>query len=142
MLAFPPCAVGVMAACDILMRMLASSAASVSDSGRWPQMEISPRWKRSIKPAIRSRLGTFHMMDSQVSLSPPVMVLESVEFTECADDTVASLGEILKSLHDGGAELPPVGGVVIVGGDRGRRVAVAGIGLHAPGTGCAESRIV
>jgi len=39
-----------------------------------------------------------------------------VELTEGAGDTVASLGEIVKSFHDGGTELPPIGGVVIIGG--------------------------
>jgi hypothetical protein len=48
-----------------------------------------------------------------------------VKLTKGADDTVASLGKILKSFHEGGAELPPVGGIVIVGGDRGGRAAVA-----------------
>ena len=41
-----------------------------------------------------------------------IVVLYSMEVTECAHDTVASLGEVLTGVHDGGAELPPVGGVV------------------------------
>jgi len=49
-----------------------------------------------------------------------------VKLTKGADDTVASLGEIVKGLHDGDAELPPVGGVGIVGGGWGGVVAEAG----------------
>jgi hypothetical protein len=65
-----------------------------------------------------------------------------MEVTESAGDAVASLGEILKSFHDGGAELPPVGGIVIIGADRGRCALVAGIVLNAPGAGFAGSGIV
>ena len=58
-----------------------------------------------------------------------------------AGDAVASLGEIVKSFHDGGAELPPVGGIVIIGADRGRWALVAGIVLSAPGVGFAGGGI-
>jgi hypothetical protein len=64
-----------------------------------------------------------------------------MEFTESAGDTVASLGEIVKSFHDGGAELPPVGGIVKIGADRGRWALVAGIVLSAPGVGFAGNGI-
>jgi len=53
-----------------------------------------------------------------------------VELTEGAGDTVASLGEIVKSFHDGGTELTPIGGVVIIGGYLGGW-AGAGIGFGA-----------
>jgi len=56
-----------------------------------------------------------------------------VEVTKGADDTVASLGEILESFHDGDAELPPVGGVGIVGGWWGGVVAEAGSEIGALG---------
>jgi hypothetical protein len=65
-----------------------------------------------------------------------------MEFAEGADDAVASLGEIVKGFHDGGAELPPVGGIVIIGAGRGRWALVAGIALNAPGAWFAESRII
>jgi len=57
--------------------------------------------------------------------------LESVEVTEGAGDTVAILEEIVKSFHDGRTELPPIGGVVIIGGYLGRW-AGAGIGFGEP----------
>jgi hypothetical protein len=72
------------------------------------------------------------------SRSGGIGILERMEGTETAGDTVASLGEIVKSFHDGGAELPPVGGIVIVGGDRG---AGARIGFGAPGGGRAGRRV-
>ena len=65
--------------------------------------------------------------------------LESVKLTEGADDTVASLGEIVKGLHHGAAKLPPIGGVVKAGGDGGAR---AGIGFGAPRGGRAGSRVI
>jgi hypothetical protein len=61
-----------------------------------------------------------------MSRSGGIGILESIEVAERTDDAVAGLGEVLKSFHDGGAELPPIGGVVIVGGGR------TGIG-RAPG---------
>jgi len=65
-----------------------------------------------------------------------------MEVTKSAGDVVASLGEIVKSFHNGDAELPPVGGIVKIGADRGRWALVAGIALNAPGAGFAESRII
>jgi outer membrane lipoprotein SlyB len=64
-----------------------------------------------------------------------------MEVTESADDAVASLGEIVKSFHDGGAELTPVGGIVIIGAGRGRWALVAGIVLSALAGGFAGSGI-
>jgi len=54
-----------------------------------------------------------------------------VKVTERTDDTVASLGELLKGFHDGEAELPPVGGVGIIGGGWGGVVAEAGSEIGA-----------
>jgi len=64
-----------------------------------------------------------------------------VELTEGAGDTVASLGEIVKSFHDGRTELPPIGGVVIIGGYLGRW-AGTGIGFGAPLGGPAGIRVI
>jgi hypothetical protein len=94
-------------------------------------------WKRVVRCHSELPFGLI----LRESRSGGIGFLESVKLTKGADDTVASLGEILKGLHDGEAELPPVGGVGIVGGDRGR-IAVAGIGLNAPWTGCAKRRII
>jgi hypothetical protein len=66
-----------------------------------------------------------------------------MEVAQCTDDTVAGLGEILKSFHDGGAELPPIGGVVIVAGGRGSLGAgTGGSEFTADEAGWAGRRVV
>ena len=74
MLAFPPCGIGFLTLRDTLIRMLVSSLTSVSDSGRWPQISISSRWRSTSRPVMRSRLGTRQVPESVVSRSPAVMV--------------------------------------------------------------------
>ena len=86
----------------------------------------------------RSRANETGSSEWQRSRRGGIGILESVEVAEGADDAVASLGEILKSFHDGGAELPPIGGVVVIGGGRG---AGARIGFSAPGGRGGWSRV-
>src|SRR6266566_835654 len=90
-------------------------------------------WVGSGRKRKRSRAKATGSSEWQSSRSWGIGVLECVEVTKGADDTVASLGEILESFHDGDAELPPVGGVGIVGGWWGGVVAEAGSEIGALG---------